>query len=147
MFFIYSNVAVLLIVLAPLAVSLHRGINIGKQQRGSDSQPRVHQMNTRLAQVIKQSVHREFPKARELGHAITKAGEAQAIVIHAVVEGVRPKRVRVGIGDGDGGGRGRIVGESRLGEQLEGVRGVVEHGGAEANDGFERDAGEGVESD
>ena len=30
-FFIYSNVAVLLTAFAPLAVSLHRGINIGKQ--------------------------------------------------------------------------------------------------------------------
>ena len=51
----------------------------------------------------------------------------------------------MGVRDGNGGSRRSVVGETRLGEELERMDRIVEEGRAEALNGFEGDAGEGVE--
>lgn len=99
------------------------------------------------AAVVEERIHGKFPEAGKLGLALAQAIDRQTVVRHAVIERVRPKRVRVIVSDGNGGTGRRVVSEAEASEHFERVDGVVEERSAEALNGLERDAGKLVQGD
>lgn len=104
-------------------------------------------MRSRVAQLVKERVHWDLPKSRQLRFTIADTRRGKAVVRHAVVERVRPVRVRAGFICGYRSSRAGVVGEASLGEKLESVAREVEVRGAEARDGGKGDAGERVQRD
>ncbi len=104
-------------------------------------------MRSRFAQLIKESVHGDFPEARKLRLAFAGSLYTQTIVGHSVVERVRPIRIRVVDCNWNGSRGAGVIRKSRSGESSEGLNAVVEVWRAEALDGSERDAGESIERD
>ena len=110
------------------------------------SQPGVHQVRASSAQVIEESIHRDLPKAGEDGLPFTYVRHRQTVICHAIVKRVRPESVGAIRGDGNGRSRRRIVCEFGSGKQLKSLARVIEERRTETLYRFERNTGQGIES-
>ena len=100
--------------------------------------------------LIKDGVHRNLPKSRDLRFPTTHRPLNPLVITtvpQSMIEGVRPVRIGIGIRDGDGGTGGAVVEELGVLEDAEGVEAEVQIRGSETSDVVEWDAGEGVEGD
>ena len=84
-------------------------------------EPGVHQMRPRRPTVVEERVHRDLPEAGELGLALAKTIDREAVVRHAIVEGVRPERVGALVRDRNGGRGTGVIRERGVGEMFERV--------------------------
>ena len=94
------------------------------------------------APTIKQSIHWDFPKARDLGLAFATPVYHEAIIRHTIIKSIWPERVGIRISDGNRRRGGRIVCESGLGQEPERINSVLKIGSAETSDVFKGDARE-----
>lgn len=104
-------------------------------------------MNTSVASLVEESVHRDLPKSRQLRFAFAHVIHNKTVICHAIVERVRPVGVGTIFSDRDRCASRRIVSEARVGEHLERLDGVVQIWCSETLDGRQRDSSKGIQSD
>jgi len=141
----YSNVAVSLALVSPLALSLETLLKSSKWDGTIDLQPRVHKMRSVYTKVIEERIHRNFPETRQLGFTLACVSHIQTIVGHSIVKGIRPKGICTGISNRDGSRCTGVVSELGLIKEFKGLARVVEKRSTEALNGVHGDTSQSIQ--